>query len=161
MRTALEQPAAPRPDRRAHGQDRRTQTLRALVTGNLNPRRIGPRRAHDGGLAVTDRYDARWLAVSVAILALSTADALLTLTLMQHGVSESNPVMAALLRWAPHWFIDVKIALTAGGVVLLTMLAKVRAFGRLPVGWLLYGLMLIYTGLIGYEVWLLRSIANS
>lgn len=147
-------------DRRRAGGERRACVLRALVAGNFNPRRRGPRRARDAGLAATDRYDLRWVAVAVSIVALSAADALLTLTLMQHGARESNPLMAAVLRRFPDAFIDVKIGLTAVGVVLLTMLAKVRAFGRLPVGMLLYAALAGYAGLVGYEVWLLRAIAH-
>jgi len=97
----------------------------------------------------------------VSILALSATDALLTLMLIQHGASESNPVMAAFLNRYPEWFVDVKIGLTAVGVLLLTMLAKVRAFGRLPVGMLLYVVLAGYAVLVGYEVWLLRTIATS
>lgn len=149
-----------RHDRRRSA-DRRTHTLRALVAGNFNPRRYGPRRARDASLASTDRYDARWLAIAVAILLLSAVDALLTLTLLRHGALEANPVMAAFLHRFPDAFVDVKIGMTAGGVVLLVMLAKVRAFGgRLPVGYLLYAVLVAYVALIGYEVWILRTIAG-
>jgi Domain of unknown function (DUF5658) len=152
--------APPHRDHRRLGRDRRSRVLRALVAGNFNPRRRGPRRARDGSLASTDWYDPRWLAIAVSILALSATDAVLTLSLMQHGARESNPVMGAILHRFPDAFVDVKIGLTAVGVVLLTMLAKVRAFGRLPVGTLLYAVLVGYAALVGYEVWLLRTIAN-
>jgi len=48
-------------------------------------------------------------------------------------------------------FAAVKIGLTAGGVVMLTQLARIRAFGRISVGVLLYTVLAIYSALIVYE----------
>ena len=70
-------------------------------------------------------------------------------------------LMAVFLAQDPNLFVAFKIALTAGGVVLLTLVAKVRAFGRLPVSAILYTVLAGYAALIAYEVWLLRTIANS
>ncbi len=146
---------------RRGGADRRTHTLRALVRGSVTPRRRGPRRARDGSLACTDWHEPRWLVVALAILLLSVADALLTLTLLQRGALEANPAMALFLHGNVDGFAIVKIALTAGGVVVLTIAAKVRAFGRVPVGAILYAVLIAYAGLVGYELWLLRTIARS
>ncbi len=146
---------------RRRGGDRRRRTIRSLLTGSINPRRRGPRRFRDGSIASTDWHEPHWLAVALIVLLLSVADALLTLTLVQHGAFEANPLMAAFLKDDPDHFAAVKIALTAGGVVLLTVVAKVRAFGRLPVSAILYGVLGAYAGLVGYELWLLRTIANS
>ena len=148
-------------DRRSAESDRRTHTLRALVAGNFNPRRYGPRRAREGGLASTDWYESKWLAVAVSIVGLSATDALLTLMLMRHGAREANPVMAAFLSRFPEAFVDVKIGLTALGVVLLTMFVRMRAFGRLPVSTVLYAVLAAYAGLVGYEAWLLRALAHT
>jgi hypothetical protein len=41
--------------------------------------------------------------------------------------------------------------------VLLTQLARIRAFGRLPVGVLLYGVLALYSALILYELKLLEA----
>jgi hypothetical protein len=46
--------------------------------------------------------------------------------------------------------------LTAGGVLLLTQLARIRAFGRIPVGVFLYLVLAIYGVLITYEINLLN-----
>jgi hypothetical protein len=40
------------------------------------------------------------------------------------------------------------------GVVLLTVVARARAFGRVPVGVLLYTVLLVYATLVAYEYWL-------
>ncbi|MGB6452331.1 MAG: DUF5658 family protein [Steroidobacteraceae bacterium] len=146
---------------RRRGADRRRRTLRSLLTGNFNPRRRGPRRVRDGSLSSTDWHEPQWLAVALAILLLSVTDAVLTLTLVQHGALEANPLMAVFLSAGPDLFVAFKLAMTAGGVVLLTLVAKVRAFGRLPVSVVLYTVLAAYAALIAYEVWLLRTIANS
>ena len=49
-----------------------------------------------------------------------------------------------------------KFGLTAAGVVVLILLARVRAFGRLPVSALLYGVLAAYLWLVSYEFSLLR-----
>jgi hypothetical protein len=159
-RAVSAQPAAaastPEPERR-DPTERRSRTLRSLVVGSFHPRRRGPRRTADASLASTDLHDARWLAVALLILILSIADALLTLTLLNHGALETNPVMGALLHGDGHGFAAIKIGLTATGVVLLTLLVRVRAFGRLPVSTLLYGVLAVYTMLVCYELWLLKD----
>jgi len=52
----------------------------------------------------------------------------------------------------------VKIGLTAAGVVALTQLARLRAFGNIPVGVLLYMVLAVYGVLIAYEFGLLRTL---
>ena len=46
--------------------------------------------------------------------------------------------MAPLVGGSALSFALVKVGLTAGGVVLLTQIARIRAFGRIPVGVFLY-----------------------
>lgn len=99
--------------------------------------------------------------VAVTIVLLSFADAVLTLTLMSHGALEANPVMAPLVRGSPGSFAAVKLGLTAIGVILLMALARVRAFGRLPVGALLYVVLTAYAVLVAYELRMLISISSS
>ncbi|HKZ72644.1 MAG TPA: DUF5658 family protein [Steroidobacteraceae bacterium] len=135
--------------------ERRTRTLHALFYGNLYPRRRGPRRNGDASLVAVDWHDARWLAVAMLILMLSCADAMLTLMLLQWGAYEANPVMAPLVHGSGVAFAVVKLGLTGTGVVVLTALARMRAFGRLPIGIVLYGVLIAYGALIAYEVWML------
>lgn len=101
------------------------------------------------------------MVVAVTIVLLSVADAVLTLTLMNHGALEENPVMAPLIRGSPGGFAAVKLGLTAIGVILLMALARVRAFGRLPVGALLYAVLTAYAVLVAYELRMLFSVAGS
>jgi len=143
-------------ERRSSG-ERRTRTLQALLQGNLTPRRRDVRRKSYAGFAAIDWHDARWLTVALLIVILSCVDAFLTLTLLANGANgayEANPVMAALLDGSPHAFAFAKIGLTSLGVVLLTVVARARAFGRVPVGVLLYTVLLGYATLVAYEYWL-------
>ena len=52
-------------------------------------------------------------------------------------------------------FALTKIGLTCIGVLLLTQLSRVRTFGRIPVGAILYSVLVIYGTLIFYEFRLL------
>jgi Domain of unknown function (DUF5658) len=134
--------------------ERRIRTLHALLQGNWTPRRRSMRRRVDAGFAAIDWHDSRWFAVALAIVVLSCADAFLTLRLLEDGAYEANPVMASLLAGSPHGFALVKIGLTSVGVILLTAVARTRAFGRIPVGVVLYTVLLGYATLVAYEYWL-------
>jgi hypothetical protein len=135
--------------------ERRTRVFRALIYGGLYARRRGPRRAGERGLSAVDWHHPQWLAVAVLIVMFCCADAFLTLVLMQHGAYEANPLMAPLVGHSASAFAFIKIGLTVAGVLLLTQLVRVRAFGRIPVGMLLYGVLAIYAALVLYEYRLL------
>ena len=98
--------------------------------------------------------------IAVLILLLSISDALLTLTLISHGALEENPMMAPLVRGSAGVFAGVKLGLTGIGVLLLLAFAKVRAFGRSPIGTLLYAVLTIYAVLVAYELRLLYSLVG-
>jgi hypothetical protein len=63
--------------------------------------------------------------------------------------------MAPLVGGSAVSFALVKVGLTAVGVLLLTQLARLRTFGRIPVGAILYSVLVIYGTLIFYEFRLL------
>lgn len=144
--------------RRPH--DRRRRTLHALVHGSFSPRRKGARRDGEITFASVDWHHPQWLAVAIITLLLSTADALLTLELLQRGAREANPVMEPFVYGDALAFAAVKIGLTGGGIVVLILLARARIFGRLPVSYVLYGLLLAYAALVGYEFWLLQALPD-
>jgi hypothetical protein len=144
------------PDRRLALERRRT-VLRALWHGNFARRRISPRRHTERFVVVTDWFHPQWLAVAVGILLLCCADAFLTLTLIMHGATELNPLMAPLVQGSGHAFVFWKLGLTTLSVVLLTVLARLRAFGG-AAGVILYMVLAAYVMLIAYELFLLRNI---
>ena len=141
--------------RERRSRDRRQQVLRGLLLGSFRARRRMPRRAGERALAAIDWHQPQWLATAILIMLCSSADALLTLALIKHGAYEVNPLMRPLLGGSALAFVLVKVGLTAGGVVLLTLLARIRAFGRLSGGLLLYILLAGYGALILYEFRLL------
>lgn len=150
-------PLAAVPERRRV--ERRSQILRSLFYGSLRPRRRGPRRLNERGISAVDWHHPQWLAISMLIVIGSCTDALLTLILIERGVAvEANPLMAPLVGHSALAFALVKVLLTAGGVLLLTQLARIRAFGRIPVGAFLYLVLAIYGALIAYEVNLLNML---
>jgi hypothetical protein len=143
-------------ERRA-SHDRRRSVLHALWHGNFARRRHAPRRHTERHFAVTDWFHAQWLVVGMGILLLCAADALLTLTLISNGAVEINPVMAPLVKGSGHSFGYWKFGLTAMGVLVLTLLARVRYWGK-AVGTILYVVLGGYAVLVAYEVFLLRNI---
>jgi len=145
------------PERR-NAFDRRRRTLYSLLYGSFHPRRRGPRRTGRPSIRDLDWHQPQWLAIAMLILVLSCVDAGLTLTLISHGAYEVNPFMAPLVGGSALIFTLVKVGLTAGGVVMLTLLARIRAFGRIPVSFVLYALLAGYAGLVVYEFRLLEQI---
>jgi hypothetical protein len=137
--------------------DRRKRTLYSLVYGSFNPRRRRARRVDARSLRDLDWHHPQWLAVAMLIVVLSCVDAALTLTLIAHGAYEVNPFMAPIVGGSPLVFTLVKVGLTAGGVVLLTLAARMRAFGKIPVSFLLYAVLVGYGALVVYELRLLEE----
>jgi len=141
------------PERRSS--DRRQRVMRSLVQGSFKPRRRTPRRVDEHTVTAVDWHHPQWLAISTLIVLCCCADAFLTLALLERGAHEANPLMAPLVGGSSLTFALVKIGFTATGVVLLAHLARIRAFGRIPVGVLLYGVLALYSALIIYELKLL------
>ena len=148
--------STPVPERRLRI-ERRRSVLRALWRGNFARRRLAPRRHNERHAVVTDWFHPQWLAVGMLILLLCGADALLTLTLISRGAVEINPVMDPLVRGSGQSFALWKFVLTSMGVVILTLLAQLKLFGR-AVGTILYAVLAMYVVLVGYEIFLLRNI---
>ena len=141
--------------------ERRVSIFGALWRSSFARRRLGPRRGTDRHPVVTDWYQPQWLATAIVILLLSTADALLTLTLVSRGASEINPLMEPLVHGSGHGFALWKFGLTALGVILLTLLARMRILGGVAVGSILYVVLCGYLVLVGYEIWLLRGFTGA
>jgi hypothetical protein len=150
--------AADTPKERRESPDRRRRLLHALFVGGLNPRRRSHRRTTEPHARVHDLHEARWLGIAMLIMLLSVADAILTVEVMHLGAIEVNPVMAVFLDGQSPAFAFVKVALTGFGVTVLTIMARIHAFGRVPVGFVLYAVLGLYSGLIAYEYWLLQAL---
>jgi hypothetical protein len=144
---------AEEPERR-QGPDRRTRVARAIMYGSFKPRRLGPRRTGEERLGAIDWYHPWWLAIATLILALCAGDAVLTVVLINRGAYELNPVLAPIIG-SGALFVAVKVGLTGISVVLLTLLSRIRAFGRMRVALVLYAVLAGYVALIAYELHLL------
>jgi len=142
---------------RRRASDRRKRTLYSLVYGSFNPRRRRARRIDARSVRDLDWHHPIWLAVAMSIVLLSCVDAALTLSLMERGAYELNPLMAPIVGGSPLVFTVVKVGLTAGGVILLTLAARMRAFGRIPVSFFLYAVLIGYGTLVVYELKLLEE----
>jgi len=145
------------PSERRIAPDRRKRMIYSLIYGSFNPRRRIPRRTDARSLRDLDWHHPIWLAVAMLIVMLSCVDAALTLSLMEHGAYEVNPIMAPIVGGSPLVFTLIKVGLTGGGVVLLTLAARMRAFGRIPVSFFLYAVLIGYGTLIVYELKLLEE----
>lgn len=149
------QPAtAHRRERRA-GSDRRQRGTHPLRPASLGGRRHHGRRAADQHRMYVDRYRPAVRYVAIGLLVLSCLDAFLTLLLIQHGGSEINPVMRALLGIDVSAFVYGKLALTAVGVTVLVVHYHFRWLRFLKVAHALYALLAGYCVLIPYEIILL------
>ena len=144
-------------ERREHV-DRRRRLWWSVVYGNFNPRRRAPpRRLDQSHYHSVDWHSPHLLAVAIGILLLSVVDAFMTLILLQGGADEVNPIMALVVYRSVAVFAALKMALTSFGVVFMVFLARYRFMSRLPVGWVLYGVLIAYTSLIGYEIHMFKS----
>src|SRR6185437_13934105 len=148
------------PERRGRT-DRRRRIWWSICYGSFNPRRrAAPRRRDESKFHSLDWHSRHLLAVAIAISLLCVGDAFLTLVLLQGGAFELNPLMAELLYRSVAAFAAWKMAMTGTSIVLMVVLARYRFMRLLRVEWVLYGVLMSYAGLIGYEVWLLKSLGG-
>jgi hypothetical protein len=143
---------------RRNRSDRRHRLVWSVLYGSFNPRRRRPaRRLNDSRFHPIDWYSAHLLAVSIGILLLSAADAFLTAILLLHGADEVNPIMAVLVYRNVATFAAFKMGMTGIGVMVMVFLARYRFMRVLRVDLVLYAMLLVYVGLISYEIWMLKA----
>ena len=108
---------------RRQRRDRRKSRLPTLQSLFANRRRRTIRRESDRrGLVLLDHYGRSVLVPAFAVVALSLADALLTLYLLGKGAMELNPVMNFFLKLGPAHFLLAKYCLTAFSVLIIVLL---------------------------------------
>ena len=140
--------------RRVH-QDRRSYSLRTVTYCGLQRR--GRRRdtRRSGEEYYLDWYDPKLVITGIAVLFMSGLDAMFTLTLLGRGAYEANYFMARLLESSDVLFVNVKLSVTAFGIVLLLMHSHFRIMRLASGKRLLEILVLVYGLLMIYEVILL------
>ena len=132
--------------------ERRTMSRRTVLFGFTRSRRHNPRRAEDSDVIFLDWHHPWLFFLSVGIMLLSCADAFLTLRLMDHGMIEANPFMAAMLGIGTPTFAVTKIFMTGTSILILVFLAKAHFMNRLRTGLLLTVFFSIYCCLVCYEI---------
>ena len=127
--------------------DRRRQPTPMISRYHLWGRRRGGRRRAEQHRIYVDR-PGRWVILAcVLVIALSIADARVTLRILGEGGAEINPVMRAVLALGERPFLVVKLALTMAGAAVL-YLHNTWPLGRVAV-WIALG---GYGMLTGYHV---------
>jgi hypothetical protein len=122
-------------------------------------RRRRPWTGPDGRSMGADRVQTRVLLIAVAILILSGLDATFTLILMQEGiVEEANPLMRWLIEHDVQIFVNVKTVITGAALFLLAACYHGSLLRRLPVRWILRGVLAAYLAVVTFEVVLLAGI---
>ncbi len=121
-------------------------------------RRMGERRTKTerGGSAYVDRYANHLMFCTVGIMFLSLCDAFFTLKILDSGGEELNWFMLILIEDSVAKFVAVKMALTALALILLVIHQNVRIYCRMHVRHLQYMILIGYSFLIGYELYLLQ-----
>lgn len=138
-------------DKRAHA-DRRSLSWRTVFFGYMRSRRLDSRRDDDGDVVFIDWHHPWLFFLSVGIMLLSCADAFLTLLLIDRGMIEANPVMAAVLGQGAATFAVSKVLMTGTSILILVFLAKFSFMNRVRTGLFLTLFFSLYCCLICYEV---------
>ena len=115
-------------------------------------RRRRLRREGDATGVYLDHFSPGLVLFSLALLFLSALDACLTLNLLQRGATEANPIMRAFLEWDVLLFVNVKILVTAVGVVGLVLHSHLLLFRRVKVERVVVGLVGVYLSVVAYEI---------
>jgi hypothetical protein len=132
--------------------DRRAFSWRTVFFGFMRSRRRSPRRGDEDDVVFLDWHHPWLFFLAVGIMLLSTADALLTLTLLQHGMIEANPFMAGMLGQGGAAFAVSKVVMTGTGILILVFLAKFRFMNRFRTGLFLTFFFSFYCCLVCYEI---------
>jgi hypothetical protein len=138
--------------------ERRRRVWWSLVYGSINPRRRAPQRRIDEGFQPTDWHSPHLLAVAVGILLLSVADAFMTITLIDGGAIEANPVMATVVYDGTSLFAILKMTMTGFGVICMVLMARYRFLRLIRVEAVMYAILIGYSGLLCYELWMLLAL---
>jgi hypothetical protein len=137
--------------------ERRHRIWWSVIYGSFNPRRRRPpRRDDEVRYHSLDWHSPHLMGVAIVILLLCVGDALLTLILLSGGAEEANPVMAPLVGGSVTVFTSLKMTITGLSVIFMVILARYRFMRVLRVELALYGVLMAYVTLIGYELWLLK-----
>ncbi len=131
--------------------DRRAFSWRTVYFGFVRSRRHSLRRGEDEEVIFLDWHHPWLFFLAVGTMLMSCADAFMTLLLLERGMIEANPVMAALIGQGTTSFAASKMAMTGTSILILVFLAKARFMNRMRTGLFLTIFFSIYACLVCYE----------
>jgi len=131
--------------------DRRAFSWRTVFYGFTRSRRHTLRRELDAEVIFLDWHHPWLFFLAVGTMLLSCVDAFMTLQLLERGMVEVNPVMAAVLGHGTTAFAAVKMFLTGTSILILVFLAKARFLNRFRTGLFLTVFFAVYACLVCYE----------
>jgi hypothetical protein len=107
-----------------------------------------------------DHYSSGLFFIIVSILFLCVIDALLTLSLLNHGAYETNPVMAFFLKFGPYTFFISKYLLTIIPAICLLMYRNVvLRIIKISTRTVLYIMAGFYLTVVVWELYLISNVA--
>ena len=131
--------------------DRRSFSWRTIVFGFARSRRHLLRRDEDADMLFIDWHHPWLFFLAVGTMIMSCIDAFMTLQLLERGMYEANPVMAAVLGQGATTFAVTKMLMTGTSILILVYLAKSRFLNRFRTGLMLTIFFSIYACLVCYE----------
>jgi hypothetical protein len=138
--------------------DRRQFSWRTVFYGFMRSRRHNLRRDVDGEVLFIDWHHPWLFFLAVGTMIFSCLDAFMTLQLLERGMYEANPIMAAIMGHGTTAFAVSKMLLTGTSILILVFLAKARFMNRLRTGLILTIFFSLYACLVCYEfVYLIRD----
>jgi len=132
--------------------DRRQFHWRTVFYGFLRSRRRDLRRNADADVIFIDWHHPWLFFLAVSIMLLSCVDAFMTVTLLDLGMIEANPVMASMLGHGTAVFAATKMAFTGFGILTIVYLSKSRFMDRFRTGLILTVFFTIYACLVCYQI---------
>lgn len=139
--------------------ERRRTSWRTVFFGFTRSRRHDHRRQSEAEIRFIDWHHPWLFFLAVGTMLMSCLDAFMTLQLIERGMVEVNPVMAAVMGQGTTAFAVSKMLLTGTGILALVFLAKARFMNRFRTGLFLTVFFSFYACLVCYEfVFLLQSL---
>ena len=135
--------------------DRRMFSWRTILYGFARSRRHKLRREIDAEVLFLDWHHPWLFFLAVGIMIMSCLDAFMTLQLLDRGMVEANPIMAAILGQGTTAFAASKMLMTGTSILILVFMAKAGFLNRMRTGLFLTMFFSIYACLVCYEFVLL------
>ena len=143
---------------RRSSQDRRKSHFSFFKPILCKASRCSLRRADDcKQITLLDQYDSSLMILVLIVLDLSMVDAILTLTLLEHGAVEVNPVMRYFIDLGLGPFMIAKYGLTAISLLVMVILSASN-FLRFRIGSLMFLLSgLAFGSVVMWELHILNA----